>query len=67
MSIEDKKAAKSIKSKSKKEGRRVRSLDPMHYVALYIMKDRNDATNYFSEKLDIGTAEDYIKQKREAG
>ncbi len=67
MSIEDKKAAKALKSKSKKEGRRVRSLDPMHYVALYIMKDRNDATNYFSEKLDIGNAEEYIKQKREAG
>ena len=67
MSVEDKKAAKVLKKKAKKEGRRVRSLDPMHYVALYIMKDRNDATNYFSEKLDIGNAEEYIKQKRESG
>ena len=67
MSVEDKKAAKDLKKKAKKEGRRVRSLDPMHYVALYIMKDRNDATNYFSEKLDIGNAEEYIKQKRESG
>ncbi len=67
MTKEEKKAAKILKNKSKKEGRRVRTLDPMHYVALYLMKERNDATNYFSEKLDIGTAEEYIKQKREAG
>ncbi len=67
MTKEEKKAAKSLKNKAKKEGRRVRTLDPMHYVALYLMKDRNDATNYLSEKLDIGTAEEYVKQKREQG
>lgn len=67
MTKEEKKAAKALKSKAKKEGRRVRTLDPMHYVGLYLMKERNDATNYFSEKLDITAAEEYIKQKRESG
>lgn len=67
MTKEEKKAAKALKNKSKKEGRRVRTLDPMHYVSLHLMRTRNDATNYFSEKLDIGTAEEYIKKKREEG
>ncbi len=57
---------KTVK-KSKKEGRRVRSLDPMHYVGIYLMKTRNDATNFFSGTLDIATAEEYIKEKREQG
>lgn len=51
----------------KKEGRRVRSLDPMHYVGIYLMKTRVGATNYFPGKIDIGVAEEYIKQKREQG
>ena len=67
MTKEEKKALKASKNKAKKEGRRIRTLDPMHYVALYVMKTRNDATNYFSEKLDIGTVEEYIKKKREEG
>ncbi|MBR2901476.1 MAG: hypothetical protein IKC39_04450 [Clostridia bacterium] len=57
---------KEIK-KPKKEGRRVRSLDPMHYVGNFFMKTRNDATNFFSESIDIRTAEEYIRQKREQG
>lgn len=59
---------KKNKFKSRdKEGRRVRSLDPMHYVGIYLMKTRNDATNYFPGKVDIATAEAYIKKKREQG
>ncbi len=57
---------KEIK-KPKKEGRRVRSLDPMHYVGNFFMKTRTDATNYFSESVDIRIAEEYIRQKREQG
>ncbi len=53
--------------KSKKEGRKIKTLDPMHYVGPYLMKTRTDATNYFSGTLDIGVAEAYIKQKREQG
>ncbi len=54
-------------SKKMKEGRRVRTLDPMHYVGIYLMKSRTGATNYFPGKIDIGVAEEYIKQKREQG
>ncbi len=53
--------------KSKREGRRVRSLDPMHYVGIFFMKTRTDATNYFSESVDIRAAEEYIREKREQG
>ncbi len=57
-----------VKSKkTKKEGRRVRSLDPMHYVGIYLMKHRNESMNYFSGTLDIGVAEEYIKKKRAQG
>ncbi len=61
------KEEKNQKKKSKKEGRRVRTLDPMHYVGIYLMKQRSDATNYFSGTIDIGAAEAYIKKKREQG
>ena len=67
MTKEEKKMQKALKKKHKKEGRRVRTLDPMHYVGIYLMKTRNDATNYFPGQLDIGTAEAYIKEKREQG
>lgn len=53
--------------KPKKDGRRVRTLDPMHFVGPFLMKVRTDATNYFSGTLDIAAAEDYIRQKREQG
>jgi len=57
-----------VKSKkAKKEGRRVRSLDPMHYVGIYLMQQRNESMNYFSGTLDIGVAEEYIKKKRAQG
>jgi len=64
---EEKKLAKALKKKHKKEGRRVRTLDPMHYVGIYLMDDRTGATNYFTGTIDIGIAEEYIKKKREAG
>ncbi len=67
MTKEEKKLAKALKKKHKKEGRRVRTLDPMHYVGIYLMDDRTGATNYFTGTIDIGIAEEYIKKKREAG
>lgn len=53
--------------KNKKDGRRIRTLDPMRYVSPYLMKVRTDATNYFPGTLDIEAAEEYIKGKREQG
>ncbi len=52
---------------SKKEGRRIRTLDPMHYVGPYLMTSRVGSSNYFSGQLDVETAEEYIKQKKEQG
>lgn len=67
MTKEEKQLERAKKKKNKKEGRRVRTLDPMHYVGIYLMKQRNDATNFIPGQLDIGAAEAYIKQKREQG
>lgn len=49
----------------RKDGRKVRTLDPMAYVAAVIMKNRNDATNYFEYKIDMGPITSYIQKKRQ--
>ncbi len=67
MTKEEKKLEKARKNKNKKEGRRVRTLDPMHYVGIYLMDDRTGASNYFTGTLDIGVAEEYVKKMREKG
>lgn len=56
-----------MRDKKKKDGRKIRTLDPMHYVGPYLMKTRTDSTNYFSGTLDIEKAEEYIREKREQG
>lgn len=53
--------------KNKKEGRRIRALDPMHYVGPYLMTSRVGSTNYFPGKVEVSVAEEYIKQKKEQG
>lgn len=45
------------------DGRRVRSLDPMCYVAPFIMKDRNDSSNLFRSTLDMEPINEYIRHK----
>ena len=55
------------KEAKKKEGRRIRTLDPMHYVGLYLMTTRTGSTNYFSGRFDIAKAEEYIKSKQAQG
>ena len=57
----------SENKKSKKEGRRIRTLDPMHYVGPYLMTTRVGSTNYFPGRVDVEAAEEYIKQKKEQG
>ncbi len=49
------------------DGRRLRSLDPFYVFTPFIMKDRNDASNLFSDTLELSAAEAYIKRKREEG
>ena len=51
----------------RKEGRRVRTLPPMTYVEPYIMKDRNDAQNFFEDAIDITAAELVLDRKHKEG
>ena len=51
----------------RKDGRRIRSLDPMNSVAVYVMTERNTANNLFSDSVEISKTEEYIREKREQG
>ena len=48
----------------RKDGRKLRSLDPLARVANYIMVNRNGASNYFMDSVDIDEIERYIRHKR---
>ncbi len=50
-----------------KEGRKLKSIDPMNAVSVYIMPTRNGASNQFNATLDIGRAEEFIRRKRAEG
>ena len=50
-----------------KEGRRLKTIDPLCMVSPFIMVNRNGASNLFKEKLDITAAEEYIRKKRKEG
>ncbi|MBE6700611.1 MAG: hypothetical protein E7582_01795 [Ruminococcaceae bacterium] len=49
------------------EGRRLRTLSPMTYVAPYIMVDRNGASNLIKDTVVLTDLEDYIAKKRREG
>lgn len=51
----------------RKEGRKLRSLEPMNVVSVYIMPSRNGSSNMFRDSLDITAAEKYIHKKRDEG
>lgn len=51
----------------RKEGRKLRSLEPMNVVSAYIMPDRVGSSNMFRDTLDITTVEKYIHKKRTEG
>ncbi len=51
----------------RKDGRRLRTLDPMNLVAGYIMPDRNDACNSIQDTIEITAVERYIHRKRAEG
>lgn len=50
-----------------KEGRRVKSLCPMNHVAPFIMKTREDSTNYYTDRVEVSRTEQYIRAKKEQG
>lgn len=50
-----------------KEGRKLKSIDPMSLVGIHLMPNRNGASNKFSATLDISEAEQFIHKKRAEG
>lgn len=51
----------------RRDGRKIRSLPPMQYIAVCIMHKRNDAQNLFQSTIDYAYIDEYIKKKREEG
>jgi len=51
----------------RRDGRRLRTLDPYNTMAPYIMKVKSDASNYFSESINISGIESYLRTKRQQG
>ncbi|MBE7092120.1 MAG: hypothetical protein E7365_02945 [Clostridiales bacterium] len=51
----------------RRDGRKIRTLPPMQYIAVGIMHKRNDAQNLFASSVDYGNLQDYIHKKREKG
>lgn len=51
----------------RKEGRKLRTIDPMTRITPYIMKRRSDSQNFFTEKLDIAEAEQFCRDQIRAG
>ena len=51
----------------RKMGRRLRTLDPYNGFTPFVMRDRQDASVYFEDTLELSAAERYIRKKRDAG
>lgn len=51
----------------RKDGRKLRSLDPYNKFALYIMKTRNDANNLFTDSIEVTEIDRYLRKKRIEG
>jgi len=49
------------------DGRRLRTLPPMHYLEPYLMKVRADSQNQFEAEIDIYNAELYLAEKKKEG
>ena len=62
---ENKPEAKKRKRRrgDRKEGRRLRSLDGIHMAMPFIMKDRCDACNFFTEELEITRADELVRNQ----
>lgn len=51
----------------RKDGYKLHDLDPITRLTPFIMRERNDALNFFTDSLEITEAEKYIREKRAAG
>jgi len=51
----------------RREGRRLRTLDPYNAMTPFIMKEKSDASNYFSEVFEVTEVERFLRKKRSDG
>ncbi|MCL2661842.1 MAG: 2-oxo acid dehydrogenase subunit E2 [Oscillospiraceae bacterium] len=51
----------------RREGRRLRKLDPYNAMTPFIMKEKSDASNYFSEQVEVTEVERFLRKKRVSG
>jgi len=61
--------SKKVKRKfgDRREGRRLRTLDPYNAMTPFIMKEKSDASNYFSDMVEISEVEKFLRKKRLQG
>jgi len=48
----------------RRDGRRLRKLDPYNAMFPFIMKEKSEASNYFSETIEITEIEKHLRRKR---
>lgn len=51
----------------RKDGRLLRSLSPFYKIIPFIMKKRNDASNYFDDAVEVTESDRWLRQKRMEG
>ena len=51
----------------RKDGRLLRTREPMSIVETFILVDRTGSTNYIQDKVEISKTEEYIRKKRKEG
>jgi len=49
------------------DGRRLRTLDPYNAMTPFIMRTRNDSTNYMEDSIEVTNADRYLRSKRVQG
>ena len=51
----------------RRDGRRLHKISPINAMTAYIMKSRNDATNYFKDSVEVSESEKFLRMKRTNG
>lgn len=51
----------------RRDGYKLRGIDPYDALSPYLMVERNDSQNSFADKFEITEVEKYVKEKREQG
>ena len=49
------------------DGRRLRTIEPYNAIIPYVMKTRNDSSNFFADSIEITEAERFLRNKRTSG